>query len=94
MPMLNAKIFDCGKWPYLLWNTDAIIILARSLFISVGCKITLIDKIRFLNHLFTTYTDSWQMMPDLYISQIFLQSYHNVIVWERICDGGKFFCKS
>jgi hypothetical protein len=84
MPTLNANIFDCGEWPYLLWNTDAIIILA-------GCKITLIDKIRFLNHLFTAYTDSWQTM---YILQILLQSYHNVIIWERICDGGKFFWKS
>jgi hypothetical protein len=36
---------------------------------------------------------SWQTMPNLYISQILLQSYHNVIVYERICDGGKFFCK-
>jgi hypothetical protein len=35
---------------------------------------------------------SRQTMPDLYISQILLQSYCNVIVWERICDGGKFFC--
>jgi hypothetical protein len=36
---------------------------------------------------------SRQTMPDLYISQILSQFYHNVIVWERICDGGKFFCK-
>jgi hypothetical protein len=35
---------------------------------------------------------AWQMMPDLYILQILLQSYCNVIVLERICDGGKFFC--
>ena len=34
-----------------------------------------------------------QMMLDLYISQILLQLFCNVIVWERICDGGKLFCK-
>ena len=33
-------------------------------------------------------------MPDLYISQILLQLYRNVIVWERICDGGKFFLQT
>ena len=28
-----------------------------------------------------------------YISQILLQLYCNVQVWERICDDGKFFCE-
>jgi hypothetical protein len=36
---------------------------------------------------------SQQTMPDLYISQILLQSYRNVIIQERICNGSKFFCK-
>ena len=34
--LLCAKIFDCGEKPYPSWNADTIIILARSLFISVG----------------------------------------------------------
>jgi len=48
------------------------------------------DKVSSLRNL---TTDTRQTMPDLYISQILLQLYRNVIVWERICDGGKFFCK-
>src|ERR1700728_3850554 len=34
--MISFKIFDCGKRPYPLWNTDATIISAWSLFILVG----------------------------------------------------------